>query len=214
MKLPFSHTNEGYSGTIGTLLMTIWIIMYKHGKVGSRVHSVWGAMKQRCYNKNTKWYHNYGGRGIAVCDRWKDSFENFYADMGDPESGYTLDRIDNDGDYEPSNCKWSTRTEQANNTRSTVYLEMDGKRQSIHDWARESDIPYETLRGRYRMGWDDVRILTEKPMKMNTTMNYKGKQMRLSELAEIAGIKATTLHQRLFKYNWSLDRAMTTKVGA
>jgi len=82
----------------------------------------WATMKSRCSNPNHKDYKNYGGRGITVCEAWQDSFETFLADMGECPEGLTIDRIDNDGNYEPSNCKWSTYTEQLNNRRAIKRL--------------------------------------------------------------------------------------------
>lgn len=89
----------------------------KHGLTRSKEYGVYNGMKSRCYNPNHKAYTNYGGRGIKVCDRWLNSFVAFYEDMGDKPDGLTLDRIDNDGDYGPDNCKWSTYSEQNINRR-------------------------------------------------------------------------------------------------
>lgn len=89
----------------------------KHGMHGSAEYTSWCKMTQRCFNKNHKHYKYYGGRGITVCDRWIGSFENFYEDMGECPSGYSLDRIDVNGNYEPENCKWSDRSEQGYNQR-------------------------------------------------------------------------------------------------
>lgn len=105
-----------------------------HGKSGTLVYRSWCKMLSRCRNKNYAHFKHYGGRGISVCKRW-EIFENFYKDMGDPINGYSLDRIDNNGNYEPENCRWATKSEQTRNTRSNRWLEADGKRMVLQEWA-------------------------------------------------------------------------------
>lgn len=136
----------------------------KHGKTGTSVYVTWAGMNARCYCVTNHAYSDYGGRGITVCDRWRESFENFLADMGEPPSEqHTLDRIANDGPYSPENCKWSTKVEQAANRRSTQLVTFQGTTQSIAAWSRETGIGYGTLHMRLRiLGWSAERALTTK----------------------------------------------------
>lgn len=132
-----------------------------HGMTNSPEFISWSSMKARCNNENGAAWRNYGGRGISICQRW-ESFEAFYEDMGPrPSLKHTLDRIDNDGDYEPSNCKWSTPKEQHNNTRQNVQITYKGKTMTVIQWARKLKINPGTLYDRKRRGWSDERTITE-----------------------------------------------------
>ena len=108
----------------------------KHGKYQTAEYQTWISMRKRCrYNGNAS-YKRYGGRGIGVCDRWLNSFENFYADMGDkPSPEYSLDRVDNDRDYSPENCKWSTPVEQGRNRANTRFATYLGVTRPVMEWA-------------------------------------------------------------------------------
>lgn len=123
----------------------------KHGFKHSDVYAVWENMRQRCYNKNRKDWKNYGGRGIIVCQEWH-SIENFVADMGPPPHGYTLDRIDVNGNYEKQNCRWVTRSVQNRNRRNNRLLTMEGVTKPLVDWCDELGLKYWTVHARLRRG--------------------------------------------------------------
>lgn len=129
-----------------------------HGMHATPTYTTWGAMLTRCTNQNSPKYPRYGGRGIKVCDRWL-RFENFFADMGERPLGMTLDRIDNNGNYEPGNCRWATLEQQANNTRTNRFVEVNGQRMSMAQAERSLGIPTSQLRKRLGRGWSLERAL-------------------------------------------------------
>jgi len=131
-----------------------------HGMEGTPIYNVWLSMKQRCLNKNRKDYEYYGGRGIKVCKRWL-KFENFYADMGDRPKGKSLDRIDNNGNYEPKNCRWATTIEQSNNKRNNVKITYNGKTLTISQWARMIGVDMRVIWSRINVRhWSIKKTLT------------------------------------------------------
>lgn len=108
-----------------------------HGMTKTPTFVSWTRMLQRCYNSKYNRFNDYGGRGITVCDRWRDSFETFFKDMGERPRGLTLERIDNNGNYDPDNCRWATPKEQAENRRNNVWIEWQGETKTQADWARQ-----------------------------------------------------------------------------
>lgn len=130
-----------------------------HGLCDLREHNIWANMLARCRNPKNKFYDRYGGRGITVCDRWK-SFANFYQDMGSAPGGYSIDRIDNDGDYEPSNCRWATSREQSANSTLVHLVEFDGQQLPIAEWSRRFGVPAARIGKRLASGWDAEQAIT------------------------------------------------------
>lgn len=141
------------------------ITKYSQCSVSSKSpeYYAWNAMRHRCTDPNTAGFENYGGRGIHVCERWLNSFANFLADMGRRPPGMTLERINNNGNYEPENCKWATQKEQRNNSRQNRWLTFVGIRRTMRQWADLSGIPYPILRTRILRRWVTERALTTPP---------------------------------------------------
>lgn len=132
-----------------------------HGKHKSSEYVTWYSMKTRCYSE-TKAAKNYRDRGIKICDRWLESFENFYEDMGDkPSPKHSIDRIDNNGDYCPENCRWATREEQNSNRRNTITLTLNGETKTAKEWSSCLNKNYNTIISRKKAGWTDFKVLTE-----------------------------------------------------
>ena len=132
-----------------------------HGDFGTRLYRVWAAMKNRCFNPNMKFYHDYGGRGITVCDEWLEyiPFKEWALANG-YEEGLTIDRIDVNGNYCPENCHWVPMSEQHYNKRDTVYVEYNGKRYTIADIAEITGLKKRTIRGRIQRGWTPEQIFS------------------------------------------------------
>lgn len=135
-----------------------------HGMKNRPEYRIWLAMKNRCHNPaiaTNPLYRDYGGRGIKVCERWRASFPDFLADMGPkPSPDHELDRIDNDGDYEPGNCRWATVTQQARNRRSNLLLTIDGETRCLAEWAEQYRMSQTCLYQRLKAGWNLKTALT------------------------------------------------------
>jgi hypothetical protein len=142
-------------------------------------YNIWCGIKSRCYNINDKKYSSYGGRGICVCEEWLNNFQCFYNDIGPrPSKKHSIDRIDNDGNYCKSNCRWATRFEQDNNKRTSVYIEYNGEKLTYTEWSIKTKIPMYLIRYRIRHGWSIEDALTVQPSKHNNRYNKNVKNSR------------------------------------
>lgn len=137
----------------------------KHGMRNTRLYNIWRSMRQRCSNPKTINYHNYGGKGIKVCEDWSKDFMIFY--NWAMENGYSenlsIDRINPDGNYEPDNCRWASCKEQNNNRHSNKFLELNGQKHTIAEWANITGIKLGTIWARLNKGWSVKDALTIKP---------------------------------------------------
>lgn len=154
---------SGYTSSCGCFhLERLRESVVTHGMRFSSEYNIWSGIKDRCLTPTNPAYGRYGGRGITICDRWRDSFENFYADMGPrPSPEHSVERKENDSGYGPNNCVWATATEQANNRRSNVFYEHGGVKKTVSELAREFDMSDVKLRKRLYRGWDLNRSLTQ-----------------------------------------------------
>lgn len=136
-----------------------------HGMSKTRQYEIWCGMKKRCEKPSSAAYKWYGGRGIKVCERWSKSFQSFIDDMGFPPEGLQIDRINNDGDYEPGNCRWVTSKQNNGNRRSNVVITLYDESRTITEWGKELKVPAPTLFSRLYAGYEPVQILFGKHAK-------------------------------------------------
>ena len=155
-----------------------------HGKTHTKLFGTWSKMRERCTNSNRQDYKNYGGRGISVCEEWINDFQAFYdwAMSNGYADNLSIDRIDNNGNYEPLNCRWATAKEQANNRRSNVFLSFDGISFTLSQWSEKTGIPHDTLRRRLvDYGWSIEKALTTPVRKQSNNNEMVIKRYSLGE---------------------------------
>lgn len=157
--VPTHYLNSGNTKSCGCLRIDLGVVIKKHGKTNTVEYRIWAGMISRCYRQNDPSYVNYGARGISVCDRWKNSFEDFLSDMGLRPDDLTLDRVDNEQGYSPDNCRWATKLDQARNTRTNVFVEVQGKRMTLTEACALVQLPYNTVWNRRRSGKSDEEAL-------------------------------------------------------
>jgi hypothetical protein len=191
-----------------------------HGEASvnrSGLYTTWRNMYSRCYTTQTDGYEHYGGRGIKVCYEWKNDFIVFrdWAYTNGYIEGLTIDRIDVNGNYEPSNCRWMTNLDQQSNRRNTLFIEHQGKKQSLTQWARELGLSTSTIKSRYQQGWNAEDILRPptKAHRQDTVrsdtfiVEINGESKTSKEWAEIVGVHHTQFLRRL-KANLSPDQLL------
>ena len=176
-------------------------------KERKRLRSIYNGMRLRCYNENSINYKYYGGKGVTICDEWLLSFENFFdwAINNGYNENLTIDRIDSEKEYSPDNCKWSTKKEQAYNRSMSVKLTLNGRTMYMTEWSEELGIDKKTLSWRYRNGWSDEEILSNKK---DIILTYNGESKNLLEWSKKTGIKKSTLWDR-YNRGWEVKDILT-----
>lgn len=185
----------------------------KHGVANSSVYGSYRAMLHRCYNTENSMYHRYGGRGIKVCSRWlgDQGPANFLADMGEkPSPKHTIERINNDGDYSPDNCRWATMAEQADNRCTTNHVTVDGKTLSPTAWDRNLGNGLNIVGDRIRRGWDHEAAVTKPVARHKYDITHGGKTMSAHAWEIELGLGHGTIAYRVKKLGWSIEQALTT----
>lgn len=189
--------------------------MIRHGAAHLPGYNTWKGIVGRCHDPNNKYFDRYGGRGITVCDRWRESVQAFLDDMGAPPAkGYSLDRIDNDGNYEPANCRWATAREQNRNQRTNRYVTAFGERLLLCEWAERNGIPSTRIWTRItELGWtpEDAVSVTERcRARGRRFIEALGQRLTLAEWARRTGLVRETITNRIDVCGWDEERALTT----
>jgi hypothetical protein len=184
-------------------------------------YRIWGGMKSRCLNPNTRGYAYYGARGITVCDRWLESFDAFLEDMGPrPSPAHSIDRVDNDGPYSKTNCRWETQAQQLRHTRRSVYIEYNGERLIVAEWAARLGVTPQLISSRLRARWTTGQVLGFEPPPRHrpgprdgrrTTAAQRGGRGYL-ECAAALGISPQAISMRLAQ-GWPVELALRAPKG-
>ncbi len=190
---------RGISRSCGCLKIDLCKKRIKHGHAQGTISPTywsWQGMKKRC---NDPKQAAYGGRGIKVCARWRKSFANFLADMGERPEGKTLDRRNNDGNYTPNNCRWATGKQQGSNKRNNVPVTWKGQTKTIVEWARITGIPQGAIGYRLLHGWSAQDTLTMPVTAGRRLITIGGCTHSVTEWARIKSLAPATVHQRIYR---------------
>ena len=189
----------------------------KHNLTGHRLHSVWFNMRNRCYNKKVRAYNRYGGRGIKVCDTWRTNFKTFYdwamSHGWKPE--LELDRIDNNGDYSPENCRFVSTLENVHNREKSEVITYNGKTLHISEWAKIIGCSVSGLHNRIYRGWSIEKAI-ETPFKKlvdQKLLSFRGKTLNMHQWEVLLGLPRGTIANRI-RIGWSIVRTLTTPASS
>lgn len=207
-----SNLRSGTTKSCGCLLREAHTT---HGDTHTRLHNIWTNMKSRCNNPKNPRYKDYGGRGITICKEWDKSFTAFR--MWAMDNGYrddvSIDRIDNDKGYSPSNCRFVDKYTQANNKRNNYHITYEGRTQTINEWSRELGLSVKTLRSRLdRSKWSIKDALFTLAVTPNRQYTFEGETHTIKEWAAIKGMSEATLRGRINNSGWSFEKAITEPV--
>lgn len=183
--------------------------LYKHGLSHTRIHSIWRSIKDRCYNENNQDYNSYGGRGIAVCDEWKNDFLSFY--RWALESGYeealTIDRIDVNAGYSPENCRWASMAEQSNNRRNNKLFTLNGRTMTLAEWSKVAGVKYGDIQNRLRYGYSFEEAINPNFKRVYQCKNEFNE--KLSQMCKERGVSYKLVSQRV-RSGWDVEKALNT----
>lgn len=184
--------------------------MTKHGQKRTRLYNIWCGMKERCNNPNSQAYKDYGSRDITICDEWNNDFMNFY--QWSIENGYeenlSIDRIDVNGNYEPSNCRWATTDEQCNNRRNNIKITYNGKTQTLFQWCEEYGLEYRMILARYHnpnFQNKSIEELLFTPNQKQILITYKNETHTISEWSKLTNIRHNVIFDRWQKGYYEED---------
>jgi hypothetical protein len=171
--------------------------------------SAWRSMVSRCHDSAARDWRYYGARGISVCPRWRESFDAFLADVGPRPKGMHLDRIDPHKGYEPGNVRWVTPLENNHNRRNLARITAFGETRILAEWARKTGLARHVIDGRLRYGWSPETALSTPVADKRAPVTHDGKTQSIAAWAQDLGVNKHTLWNRIQKFGWSLERALS-----
>ena len=184
------------------------MVCFKHGLMSLPEYHIWRGIRFRCFNPNSRGYHNYGGRGITVSPEW-DDFTVFYRDIGArPTPDHQIDRIDVNGNYCKENTRWATPKENSNNKRTNRLLTFNGETKTMEEWVEATGLTRAVIKGRLKYGWSLEKIFTSPPTTPQL-FTFNGENKTMKEWAEATGMTVNTFKCRL-RNGWTVEKILST----